>query len=78
MDLGNWALSIEHLALSIERCQAFDQSICHFDLSFECYFQAMHADMKKEWEQVKICNPDHPDFPQKLLDFTTRYNGRHM
>ena len=41
-------------------------------------FEAMHSDIKKEWEKVKICDSDHPDFPTKLLDFVLRYNARHV
>ena len=41
-------------------------------------FEAVHSDMKKEWERVKINDPDHPDFGQRLLDFVTRYNARHV
>ena len=32
-------------------------------------FEAMHSDMKKEWEKVKITNPDHPEFGERILDF---------
>ena len=41
-------------------------------------FEAMHSDMKKEWERVKICDPEHPDFSQRLLNFIVRYNARHV
>ena len=41
-------------------------------------FEAMHSDMKKEWQKVQICDPDHPDFGQKLLEFVNRYNARHI
>ena len=41
-------------------------------------FEAMHSDMKKDWERVKINDPDHPDFAQRLLDFVIRYNARHV
>ena len=41
-------------------------------------FEAMHSDVKKEWETVKICDPNHPDFAQRLLEFVTRYNAKHI
>ena len=36
-------------------------------------FEAMHHDMKQEWERVKICDPDHPDFGKRLLEFVLAY-----
>lgn len=41
-------------------------------------FEAMHHDMKQEWERVKICDPDHPDFGKRLLEFVLAYNARHI
>ena len=41
-------------------------------------FEAMHHDMKCEWEKVKISDHSHPDFPQRLLDFVIRYNSKHL
>ena len=41
-------------------------------------FEAMHHDMKQEWERVKICDPDYPDFGKRLLDFVVAYNARHI
>ena len=41
-------------------------------------FEAVHSDMKKEWDKVKICDKNHPDFPQRLLDFVVRYNSKHL
>ena len=41
-------------------------------------FEAMHHDMKEEWERLKICDPNHPDFAQRLFDFVVAYNARHM
>ena len=41
-------------------------------------FEAMRSDMKKEWERVKICDPEHPDFSQRLLNFIVRYNARYV
>ena len=41
-------------------------------------FEAMHCDIKKEWERVKISDPNHPDFAERLLSFVTRYNARHV
>ena len=41
-------------------------------------FEAMHSDMKKKWEKVKICDPEHPEFAQRLLDFVIRNNARHV
>ncbi len=41
-------------------------------------FEAMHHDMKEEWNRVKICDPDHPDFGLKLYNFVVAYNARHI
>ena len=41
-------------------------------------FEAIHHDMKQEWDRVKICDPDHPDFGKRLLDFVVAYNARHI
>ena len=41
-------------------------------------FEAMHSDVKKEWQTVKICDRNHPDFAQRLLEFVTRYNAKHI
>ena len=41
-------------------------------------FEAVQSDMKKEWDKVKICDKNHPDFPQRLLDFVVRYNSKHL
>ena len=47
-----------------------------------CYskqgFEAMHYDMMQEWKRVQICDPGHPDFGKKLLDFIVAYNARHI
>lgn len=45
--------------------------------SEQCY-EAMHHDMKVEWERLKICDPHHPDFSQRLLEFVCAYNARHI
>ena len=39
---------------------------------------SMHHDMKKKWERVKICDPDHPNSGKRLLDFVVVYNARHI
>ena len=41
-------------------------------------FEAMHHDMQKEWNTVKNCDLDHPDFPERLLKFVCRYNAKHV
>ena len=41
-------------------------------------FEAMHYDMMQEWKRVQICNPDHPDFGRRLLNFVVAYNARHI
>ena len=41
-------------------------------------FEAMHSDVKKEWVTVKICDSNHPDFAQRLVEFVTRYNAKHI
>lgn len=41
-------------------------------------FEAMHYDMMQEWKRVQICDPGHPDFGKKLLDFIVAYNARHI
>ena len=45
--------------------------------SEQCY-EAMHHDMKVEWERLKICDPHHQDFSQRLLEFVCAYNARHI
>ena len=41
-------------------------------------FEAMHHDMKVEWNKLKICDPEHPEFAQRLLQFVCAYNARHI
>ena len=41
-------------------------------------FEAMHYDMKVEWNRIKICDPNHPEFADKLLQFVCAYNARHI
>ena len=41
-------------------------------------FEAMHHDMKVEWERIKICDPNHPDFSPRLLEFICAYNAKHV
>ena len=41
-------------------------------------FESMHSDMKKEWNSVKISDLNHPDFPERLLNFVIRYNSKHI
>ena len=41
-------------------------------------FEAMHHDMKEEWERVKIADHNHPDFGAKLFKFVIGYNARHI
>ena len=41
-------------------------------------FEAMHSDMKEEWNRVKISDPNHPDFGKRLFDFVVAYNARHI
>ena len=41
-------------------------------------FEAVHSDMKKEWDKVKICDKNQLNFPQRLLDFVVRYNSKNL
>ena len=41
-------------------------------------FEAMHCDIKKDWDRVKILQPSHPNFSERLLSFVVRYNSMHL
>ena len=41
-------------------------------------FEAMHHDMKQEWDRVKINDRNHSDLAKRLLDFVIAYNGRYI
>ena len=41
-------------------------------------FEAMHYDMMQEWKRVQICDPNHPEFGKRLLDFVIAYVARHI
>ena len=58
----------------------FDGCECSHLLDYysEQSFEAMHHDAKEEWEEVKICDPEHPDFGERLASFMCSYNSRHI
>ena len=64
----------EFLDLVNEKREGFPVGLGFFS---EQAFEAVHADVKKNWERVKV-SPNHPEFGEKLKSFIVAYNARHI